>query len=573
MPDDDVLLGTVIGSRYEDIDDEWRRLQSSRDFVMEEQRMIAQQEDQLRHSLQWHRQDRRALGNSNDHIDEDEDERKQQRPKPTARRVRISVSGHIFESTATTFLREPNSRLATLASAVLESAPVAQGTKARKRAPFASAGELGLNEADANDLGGDAEAADIHVDRDPQLFRHVLNFLRDGVLPCSAVLAAPGGHDIHQISRGGSPGRGHNRNHGLGRRRSRSPRSPRSPRSSRSPSPRGAGRRTARGRRHQLGHGARGVLGRAQTDSFDQRGQRDRGWDRNRGRGGGGSRSRSRSPGRYGGARRHSRTCGYDVDDELGFSTGGTGYDRELDEMDLDADLGIMEARSAVGGEDYGDSFGLDRQQRAGAPTMTVSAEPDVLLARLYEEARFWRLLSLQRCIEERAAKLQRRSSSSTAPSYARGGMSGQGDGSNGRAQQQEQVGPDAWWRRKPAWWPRAEPASVAVATLLDGTSGSEKSSGRVQSGTSTGSVSSSSSSMQWASTASARTVALPAETQVRPPLDDSFWRGGYARLGGGTVRASADGLGMWRRGGSGRHTMSPSRVFQQRIAATPYGA
>ena len=43
MPDDDVLLGTVIGSRYEDIDDEWRRLQSSREFVMEEHRMVAQQ--------------------------------------------------------------------------------------------------------------------------------------------------------------------------------------------------------------------------------------------------------------------------------------------------------------------------------------------------------------------------------------------------------------------------------------------------------------------------------------------------------------------------------------------------
>ena len=109
------------------------------------------------------------------------------------------------------------------------------------------------------------------------------------------------------------------------------------------------------------------------------------------------------------------------------------------------------------------------------------------------------------------------------------------------------------------------------MAALLGGAGA--RSGGRTQVGTGTAGTGTGTGT-RWASTGSGRQVALAADTQVRPPLDDSFWRGGYARVGGGTLRAAADGLGTWRSGGAGgTQTMSHSRALRQRTAATPFGA
>jgi hypothetical protein len=433
--EDEVLLEHVLGARFDDLLAEQRKVESSNAFVERERELLTAGRRQLeiaQHLLAAHH--RGGFSSSSNNNNNNNSSRNSiasksvggaQGPAAGAKRVRIRVSGHIFETSADVLMREPSSMLAALAEASLSGGGGSGGT-----APAAAPREDGC---------------DINVERDWMLFRCVLNFLRDGALP------------------GGRSGSGSGSRGGGG------------------------------GRHSKRGTGSAGGLGASRSL-----------------RGG------------YGGAFE-------DDDDDDDFGAGGGGG----------------------GGEER---WGEDRLSDDDA------GEQLPLLARLYNEARFWRLSSLQRAIEERSeAGLRGKGAAGAA------GAAGAVGSARRRQQQQQQqqhcgddarrgsggvagiagapgrslvsdprltmvaqreaeqtVGARAWWRQRPAWAGASGGGSGSGSgTMRDPVRHSDGGSGRNAFGDSSHAL----------------------------PLDESFWRGGYAKGGDGCARTAVDGLSTWRTG------------------------
>jgi hypothetical protein len=108
-------------------------------------------------------------------------------PKGTEMRVRLNVGGQMFETTASTLTRDAGSMLDALCR---DDSPLAQLNNPGQKTEGSKEENEG-NGKETKEQAGDGAATTVGVvliDRDWQLFRHVLNFLRDGVLPSNKTI-------------------------------------------------------------------------------------------------------------------------------------------------------------------------------------------------------------------------------------------------------------------------------------------------------------------------------------------------------------------------------------------------
>ena len=108
-------------------------------------------------------------------------------PKGTEMRVRLNVGGQMFETTASTLTRDAGSMLDALCR---DDSPLAQLNNPGQKTEGSKEENEG-NGKETKEQAGDGAATTVGVvfiDRDGQLFRHVLNFLRDGVLPSNKTI-------------------------------------------------------------------------------------------------------------------------------------------------------------------------------------------------------------------------------------------------------------------------------------------------------------------------------------------------------------------------------------------------
>ena len=94
-------------------------------------------------------------------------------PKGAEMRVRLNVGGQMFETTASTLTRDAGSMLDALCR---DDSPLTQLNSAEKD-------EEGTKKEDGEVSATSSTVGVVFIDRDGKLFRYVLNFLRDGVLP------------------------------------------------------------------------------------------------------------------------------------------------------------------------------------------------------------------------------------------------------------------------------------------------------------------------------------------------------------------------------------------------------
>lgn len=108
-------------------------------------------------------------------------------PKGAEMRVRLNVGGQMFETTASTLTRDAGSMLDALCR---DDSPLAQINAAATTASEKE--DESSSKTDDNNNNNNNSSSNtvgvVFIDRDGKLFRYVLNFLRDGVLPQDKVV-------------------------------------------------------------------------------------------------------------------------------------------------------------------------------------------------------------------------------------------------------------------------------------------------------------------------------------------------------------------------------------------------
>ena len=138
--DEQELQNIVFQSRWEAIESQRKKLTSQKTFIRQERRRLL-----LQKALLESEKYRYSASKDPDWFCE------ASFPKPDERRIVVEVGGKLFETTARVVCKDPKSLLAAFVS---DDSPL-------------NSSELGC----------------FRVDRDWWMFRHILNFLRDGILP------------------------------------------------------------------------------------------------------------------------------------------------------------------------------------------------------------------------------------------------------------------------------------------------------------------------------------------------------------------------------------------------------
>ena len=100
-------------------------------------------------------------------------------PKGTEMRVRLNVGGQMFETTASTLTRDAGSMLDALCR---DDSPLAALHNSSEKTEEGTKKEADDTNTSTDEVTGTTVGV-VFIDRDGKLFRYVLNFLRDGVLP------------------------------------------------------------------------------------------------------------------------------------------------------------------------------------------------------------------------------------------------------------------------------------------------------------------------------------------------------------------------------------------------------